>query len=225
MRRLGDGLGVARRRSRGAVAGQVRELKICRHVTLLQLDVEAEIDRPLGVSHGDLVGSEEGFGHTQGALGLVVPLHVVPDELRLHLRRVDPVDPGPPVGGVQRPGAAENEHRGIIQPGFVNGLAGMLQADDVVHQGDLRPARGQVIALSHGHGYLFVAAGDHFRSRIAPVGHQRFVQPTRRSPWVQGGIVHPQCMQQVHDQVRHVLRFFQAHTGLLCLRLAALPSA
>ena len=80
-----------------------------------------------------MAGAQEGFRHTLGALRLVVPLHVIADDLCLHLRGVNPVDPGPPVAGVQRSGAAEHEHGSAAQRGFVDSLAGMLQADNVVH--------------------------------------------------------------------------------------------
>src|SRR5262245_22787733 len=91
-RGVGDRVGVARGRSRGAVAAQVGHDEAVREPTLLELDVEADVHGAPRLGHRDLVGAENGFGDAQCGLWMVVQLTVVTDELILELSRYDSDD-------------------------------------------------------------------------------------------------------------------------------------
>ena len=119
---------------------------------------------------------------------------------------------------IHRPGSADDEHRCVVEPGLVDGLARVLQADDVVNQRGLKPSRGQVVALRHGDRHLFVAAGDDLGPDIPAVGHQGFMHSTGGRAWIQGDVLDAEPIQQVYDEVRHVLGFSKAH------RCPSLPS-
>ena len=112
---------------------------------------------------------------------------------------------------VQRAGASNDEHRGVVEPGFVDRLARVLQADNVVNQRGLRPPRRQVIALRHGDRHLFVAAGDDLGRDISTVGHQGFMHPTGGRTGIQDDVLDAKPIQQVDDEIRHVLGLSKAH--------------
>ncbi len=61
------------------------------------LDVEAEINRPLGLGHGDSVAPHDAVRDGPEAARLVVPLDEVAHQISLNERGMDPVDPRPPL--------------------------------------------------------------------------------------------------------------------------------
>ena len=87
----------------------------------------------------------------------------------------------------------------------------MLQADDVVDQRGLRSPRRQVVALRHGNRDLLVAARDDLGRDISTVGHERFVHPARGRARVQRDVLDAKPIEQIDDEVGHVLRFVEAH--------------
>ena len=105
-----------------------------RELCLLHLGVEIDVSRPARRGIGDPAGAQHGFARGERGSGLVVPFGVVAHQRALVARGVDPVDPRPPFGGIDRPGGAEHDHRHAVAPGVEEGHGGVHQADIGVHR-------------------------------------------------------------------------------------------
>jgi len=114
---------------------------------------------------------------------------------------MNPVDPRPPQGGVQRAGGAQHEHRDPINPGIENAHGRVHQTDIAVHHSRHWPATGLGVAVSERDGDFLVVAEDEGRIFIAVVVDQAVVQPSEAGARVERRIFHPEPAQHVGDDV------------------------
>ena len=143
---------------------------------LLQRCVEVDVSRAARRGIGDLRRTKESLVRGRHRRGLVVPFSVVADERALVRRRVDPVDPGTPLGGVPRPGRTQDQHRHAVAPGVENRHARVHEADVRMHHRPHHPAGRLGVALRDRHGGFLVQAQQHLRARIAEVVDDAVVQ-------------------------------------------------
>ncbi len=179
------GLQTRRRREAREVGKLERRLELA----LLHVGVEADVGRALGLRNDQVVGADQRFDGGFGAGGLVVPLDEVAHGGALDVGGVDPVDPRPAVVGVDRPGAAEHQHRVTAHPGVEHRHRGVQQPHDVVHERGHRLARGASVAVGDRDCDLLVVADDHLRARVAEVVDQRIVHAAKRGAGVQRDVV------------------------------------
>ena len=142
----------------------------------LHLGVEIDVSRPARRGVGDPAGAQHGFARGDGGGRLVVPFGVAAHQRALVARGMDPVDPRPPLGGVDWPGGAEHDHRHAIAPGVEERHGGVHQADIGMHRRRHRLAGDLGIAVRDGDRAFFVQAEQHLRPLVAEVIHQAVVQ-------------------------------------------------
>ena len=167
--RLPDRRGGRRRRRRRPVAADIGDGDLLGKRRFLQFGVETDIDRTLGPGGGDLVSPEDGFHRRLGRARLVVPFGVMADHRRLVLGGMNPVDPGPALVGVHRPGGAEDDHRAAPAPGVEDRHGAVHEADI----GMQRHGHGRLgdpgIAVGDGDRVFFVQADQHLGIGVAEV--------------------------------------------------------
>ena len=161
LRRLkGKGCWIAIQRGKGNLAVEL---------LLLDIAVIANIDRAHGICCGQSIGADEGIGNRLHAPWLVIPLDKVPHQISLNQGSMDPVDPGPAMGGIHRPRSSHNNHRQSIAPGVIDRHGGVLEPHDIMdrcrHGSSLSPG----IAVGQCHSDLLVSTEDNLRHVIATV--------------------------------------------------------
>ena len=109
-------------------------------------------------------------------------------------------------GGVHGTGPAHHNHRHPVAPGVEHGHAGVLQPDDVMGDRRHRFTGGLGIAMGHGHGVLFVTAENNLRLFVAPVIHDRIVNPAKRGSGIKGGIFNVKGPHQIDNHIGTVFR-------------------
>lgn len=124
-----------------------------------------------------------------------------PDNRPLVARRVDPVDPRPPAGRIDRARSAKDQHRHPVAPGIEDRHCGVEQADIGVHGDSQRLAGHLGPALRHCHRVLLVQAEQHLWSLVAEVVHQAVVQATKTRPWRQRDIWNVERTQRLRHHV------------------------
>ena len=125
--------------------------------------VERDVDGALRFGHGHAVPTHEGLGHAQRVVGLVVPLHVVSNEVALNEGGMHPIDPWTASLEAHRAGAAHNDHRGAARVGVVDGHGRVERPHDVVHESDQRAIGYARVAVGDRNGDLLVQALDDLR--------------------------------------------------------------
>src|SRR5712691_10024025 len=110
-RRLLDELGRRRGIGRRHEARGVDRRERLRQLRLLHLGVEIDVDRAPGRRVGDPSGADERLARGSGGGGLIVPLGVVAHDRALVARGMNPVDPRPALGGIDRTRCAQHDHR------------------------------------------------------------------------------------------------------------------
>ena len=174
-RRL-DRLRGRRARDRRHVALRVDRRHRLGERLLLQTGIEIDVSRPARRGIGDPAGAQNRFARGGGRGRLVVPFGVAAHQRALVARGVDPVDPGPALGRVHRPGGAEDHHRHAVAPGVEDRHGGVHQPDIGMHGGGHRLAGDFGVAVRDGDRALLVQAEQHLRPRIAEVIDQAVVQ-------------------------------------------------
>ena len=125
---------------------------------------------------GDPGGADDRLAGGRGRGRLVVPLGVVAHDRALVARGVDPVDPRPALGGVDRAGGAEHDDRHAVAPGVEHRHGGVEQADVGVHGGGHRLAGHLGVAVRDRDRALLVQAEQHLRRLVAEIVDDRVVQ-------------------------------------------------
>ena len=143
---------------------------------LLHFRVEIDVGRPARRGVGDPAGAQDGFARGDWRGRLVVPFGVAAHQRALIARGVDPVDPGTPLGGVDRPGGAQHHHRHAVAPGVEERHGGVHQADIGMHRRRHRLAGDFGVAMRDGDRAFLVQAEQHLWPLVAEVVHQAVVQ-------------------------------------------------
>ena len=168
---------------------------------LLQAHVEADVDRRGRRRPGDRVRPGERVERRLDRGGLVVPLDVLADQRALIGRGVDPVDPGPPPGRVQRAGGPDDQHRDAVAPGVVDGHARVHQAHVAVQRGGHRAPGHLGVAVGDRHRVLLVQADEQPRVAVAVVVHQAVVQAPVARAGDEGEIAQVQAAEELGHRV------------------------
>ena len=192
-------VGLEARRLREGV--EVRHLERLGELLLLGRDVEVDVDRALRLAGGDVVGADERLDRRADAGRLVVPLHVVADGVALHVGGVYPLDPRSALVGGHGAGAAEHEDGGAVRRGVEDGHRCVEQADDVVHVGRHRLARGLAVTVRDGDRDLLVRAEDELRALVAEVVDERVVDAAEAGAGVHGDVLDAEAAQRLDDDV------------------------
>ncbi len=148
------------------------------------------------------MGAQHRLGGGCDRARLVVPFGVVADERALILRGVDPVDPWPALGGIDRAGGAEHDNRGAIAPGVEDRHRRMHQPDIAVDDRAHRPAGHLGVAVRHRDGVLLVQAEQHLRIAVAEQIDEAVVQAAIGGAGVQRNIGDVELAQHQRDRVR-----------------------
>ena len=147
-----------------------------RQFGFLHLGVEIDVSRPARRGVGDPAGAQHRFARGDRRGRLVVPFGVAAHQRALVARGVDPVDPRPPLGGVDRSGGAEHDHRHAVAPGVEERHGGVHQADIGMHRRRHRLAGDLGVAVRDGDRAFLVQAEQHLRPLIAEIIDQTVVQ-------------------------------------------------
>ena len=140
---------------------------------LLHLRIEVDVDRPHRRGVGDPGRAQDRLARGGGRGRLVVPLGVVAHDRALVAGGVDPVDPRPALGGVDRAGRAEDHDWRAVAPGVEDRHGGVEQADIGMHRGGHRLAGDLGVALRDRDRDLLMQAQDHLRRLVAEIVHDR----------------------------------------------------
>ena len=143
---------------------------------LLHLGVEVDVDGALRRRVGDPPAAQDALAGGARRGRLVVPLGVVAHQRALVARGVDPVDPGPPLDGVDRAGGAQDHDRHAVAPGVEDRHGAVHQADIGMHRRRHRAARDLGVAVRDRDRGLLVQAEQHLRRRVAEIIDQAVVQ-------------------------------------------------
>ena len=168
---------------------------------LLHLGVEVDVDRTHGRGVGDPGGADDRLAGGRGRGRLVVPLGVVAHDRALVARGVDPVDPGPPLGGIDRAGGAEHDDGHAVAPGVEHRHGGVEQADIGMHGGGHRLAGHLGVAVGDRDGALLVQAEQHLRRLVAEEVDDRIVQAAVARAGIERDVGNFQRAQRVGDHV------------------------
>ncbi len=194
-RRIGPGLH-ARHEARGVDGRQgVRQRR------LLHRGIEVDVDRGARGRPSQPGGAEQRLPRCGRGGGLRVPLHIGPHDGALVLRGMDPVDPGPALGGIHRAGGTQHDHRHAITPGVKDRHGGVEQPDIGVHRRQHGRARHLGPPVREGDRMLLVQAKQHLRRLVAQMVHQAVVQAAIGRTGVQGDERDAQGLQCLGDGV------------------------
>ena len=157
-------------------ARHVDRRKLLGQLGFLQLGVEVDVDRThrRGIRHPGRANDR--LAGRCRRRGLVVPLGVVAHDRALVARGVNPVDPRPALGGVDRPGCAENHDRHAVAPGVEDRHGGVEQADVGVHRRRHRLAGHLGVAVRDRDRALLVQAEQHLRRVVAEIVDDRVME-------------------------------------------------
>ena len=172
-----------------------------RQLHLLQARVQANIDRPLGRGIGSAPGPQQGLLRGGRRDRLRVPLDEVPHQSSLVLRGMQPVYPGPTLGGIDWPGRAEHQHRNPVGPGIKDRHAAVHQSDIAVQHRRQHLPGDLGVAMSNRHRMLFMQHDEHLRLLIAQVVDQAVMQAAKTGTGVEQHIGDGQLAQQVGDDI------------------------
>ena len=137
----------------------------------LHLGVEIDVSGSARRGVGDPAGAQDRFARGDRRGRLIVPFGIAAHQRALVARGVDPVDPRPPLGRVDRSGGAEHDHRHAVAPGIEERHGGVHQADIGMHRRRHRLAGDFGIAMRDGDRAFLVQAEQHLRPLIAEVIH------------------------------------------------------
>ena len=133
----GEGAGVGVRHEARDVDGR----QLLGELGLLQFGVEVDVDRAhrCGIRHPGRADERLAGRRRRGRL--IVPLGVVAHDRALVARGVNPVDPRPALGGIDRAGGAKDHNGHAVAPGVEDRHGGVEQADVGMHRRQPSPCR------------------------------------------------------------------------------------
>ena len=167
----------------------------------LHLGVEIDVSRPARRGIGDPAGAQDRFARGDGRGRLVVPFGIAAHQRALVARGVDPVDPGPALGRVDRAGGAEHDHRHAVAPGVEDRHGGVHQPDIGMHRRRHRLAGDLGIAVRDGDRGFLVQAEQHLRPLIAEIVDQTVVQAAIAGARIERDIGNVERAQRVGHHV------------------------
>ena len=202
LRGFGDCGAIRHTRDRRHEARGVDRRNRLRKRGLLHFRIEVHIDRPLRCRVRDPCGAHQGLACRSGGGRLVVPLDVGAHQRALIARGVDPVDPGAALGGIDRPGRAEHQHRHAIAPRIEDRHGGVHQPDIGMHRRRHRLAGHLGVAVRDCDRALLVQAEQHLRRGIAEVIDEAVVQAAIARAGIERDVGNVERAQRVGDDVR-----------------------
>ena len=167
---------------------------------LLQFRVGHQQHGQRGRRHGDLVGAHGRFGEVGKRGGQVVPLDEVADHGGGVLNAVRPFHRGDALGGVDDI-ADDHVDGSAVAPGVVNGHGGVLEPHGAVREYGDGLAFDLRVPVSHGHGGLFVAAGDEFGTFVPAIVDHRFVQAAEARSGIRADVLDAQRLDDVDHEI------------------------
>ena len=218
-RRLAHQVGRRGSRNRRHVAPGIDRRQLLGELRLLHAGVEIDVDRAHRRRVGDPGAAQQSLARGAGRGRLIVPFGVAAHQRALVLRGVDPVDPRPPLHGVDGTGRAENQHRHAVAPGVEQGHGGVEETDIGVDRGGHRLAGDLGVTVRDGDGALLVQAEQHLRRRIAEVVDEAVVQAAIARARRQRDVGDVEHAQRVGDDIAaerrciHARRHRTLHRG------------
>ena len=167
---------------------------------LLQFGVGYQQHGQRGRRHGDLVGAHGRFGEVGKRGGQVVPLDEVADHGGGVLNAMRPFHRGDALGGVDDI-ADDHVDGSAVAPGVVYGHGGMLEPHGAVREYGDGLALDLGVPVSHGHGGLFVAAGDEFGAFVPAVVDDGFVQAAEARSGIGADVLDAQRLDDVDHEI------------------------
>ena len=164
----------------------IEEWERHRHVLFLQRGIQHNICRPLRGGVGDPEGAGHRFARGLGTPRLVIPFGVTAHDCGLVARGVDPIDPWPALGGINRTGGADHQHRHAVAPGIEYGHRGVEEANVGMDGGGHRATRHLGVAMRDGDGRLLVQAQQKLRILVAEIIDERIVQSAKARARIDG---------------------------------------
>ena len=207
-------LGIAQQLRRFGDDGRRRCAFDLRHVTLgvdrcdlvrqfhfLNFGVEIDVSRAARRGIGDPVGAQNRFARGDRGGRLVVPFGIAAHQRALIARGVDPVDPRPPLHGVDRPGGAENDHRHAVAPGIEDRHGAVHQADVGMDRRRHRLAGDLGVALRDRDRRFLVQTEQHLWLLVAEIVHQAVVQAAVAGARIERDIRNVEGAQRIGDHI------------------------
>ncbi len=148
----------------------------------LHRHVEAHIGRRPRHAPGQVRGPHEDSTAAATDAGWSSHFDIGADQRALVLRRVQPVDPGPPRRGIDRPGGPQDHHRHAVAPGVVDRHGAVHQPDIGVQDHGHRPLGHLGVAMGDGDRMLLVKAQQHLRPFVAEMVDEAVMQPRKLEP-------------------------------------------
>jgi hypothetical protein len=180
--------------------GVIGRQRLLQH-RLLHFRVEIDIDRSLRRGIAQPRRPQQRFARGGRGSGLVVPLGVVADDRALVGGGVDPIDPGPPFGGVDRPGGAEDDDGHAVAPGVEDRHGGVEQPDIGMHRCRHRLAGDLGVAVSDRDRRFLVKAQQHLRRGIADMVDQAVMETAIAGAGIECDIGNVEVAQHLGDHV------------------------
>ena len=165
------------RRLRRLEARGVRDRHLAGEPCLLEPGVEADIDRAARRSLRHDARAQHGLDDRFRRARLVVPLDEIPEHHALVLGGVDPVDPRPAQGRIDRPGRAHDIDRRTVAPGVEHRHQTVHQPDIGMHDRPHRLVGHLGVAMGDRDRVVLVQAEQHLRVFVAEIVHDRIVEP------------------------------------------------
>ena len=114
---------------------------------------------------------------------------------------MDPVDPRPALGCVDRAGGAQDHHRHAVAPGIEDRHGGVKQPDIGMDRGGHRLAGDLGVTVGDGDRALLVQAEQHLRRLVAEEVHDRVVQAAVAGAGIERDVGNLERAQGVGDHV------------------------
>ncbi len=132
---------------------------------------------------------------------LIVPLGVIAYDRALVARGVNPVDPRPALGGIDRACCAKDHNGHAVAPGVEDRHGSVEQADVGMHAGGHRLAGHLGVAVSDRDRSLLVQAEQHLRRLVAEIIDDRVMEAAVAGARIERDVRNLQCAQRFGGDV------------------------
>ena len=192
----------ARHGGRGnLVTADVRQRRDRIDARLLQRDIEAHVGGTGGRGQRDLLGPQQRLVRRGDGSRLRVPLAEVAHQRALVLRGVHPVDPGAPLGRIDRARRAQDQHGHAVHPGVEDRHGRVHQAHVAVNDRRQRLSGNLRVAMGDRDGMLLMEHDEHLGIDVAEVVDQAVVQTSEARTGVQEDIGDVERADHLRDRV------------------------
>ena len=186
---------------------RIRQRRQLRQARFLKCGIEADIRGPAGGGARDAPCTQQVLLCSFDGGRLCIPFRERAHQGSLVSRRVQPVDPRPAFGRIDRPGGAKHQDRNAVAPGIEDGHGAVHQTHIAVQDRSQGLSRHLGIAMGHGHSVLFMKHQQHLGIIVPQMIDQAVMQAAKAGAWVEKHIGNAQRPQHVRDGIAAPIGF------------------